>query len=511
VRQQLERILESPDFDASRRSREFLRFVIEETLRGRGASISQSTIATQVFGRRDDFDPVSDPIVRIQAGRLRRSLERYYLLAGHKDPVRIELPRGAYLPRFGATVVEPEAPAAQIRRHGRRATDEWPSVVVLPFDVTGLDPDRGGLANQFDEELAAELGRYRELRVLRQADREKTLRVPLRAHFTLSGAVRAVGEGLELTARLVDGASGEQLWAESQRTAAAAGGERGSPADAARVIAARVGSEEGIVVQTLAARTRQGGFGDSPYGAVLRSYDLYLRRDDACFEDVLGALRRVVAQSPEPSLAWSRLARLYMANYAFEISNAETPIDAAVDYAQSGTRLDPGSRRALCVLGAVLLVKGELGAALEQAEAASGVAPGSLVYLETIGWLLTLAGDFERGPALVREAVERNPYHLPHAAHALWLDALQRGDHAAAYQAALEYQDSVFFWRSLMRACSLGHLGRTSEAKREVAELLESRPGFAARGRILISRFVKRPDLQERVAEGLARAGLRLA
>jgi tetratricopeptide (TPR) repeat protein len=308
----------------------------------------------------------------------------------------------------------------------------------------------------------------------------------------------------------VDGASGEQLWAESQRTAAAADGERGSPADVARVIAARVGSEEGIVVQTLAARTRQGGFAESPHGAVLRSYDFYFGRDHSRFEDVLGALRQVVAQSPETSLAWTRLARLYMANYAFEISNVDTPIDAAIAYAQNGARLDPGGRRALCVLGGTWLVKGELPAAIEQAEAALRLTPGSLVYLEIVGWLLTMAGDFERGPKIVREAVERNPYHLPHSSHALWLDSLRRGDHAAAYEAALEYRDSVFFWRSLMRACSLGHLGRTSEAKREVAELLEARPGFTARGRILISRYVKRPDLQERVAEGLALAGLRL-
>ena len=90
---ELERIFASEDFDASPRSRAFLRFIVEETLAGRPAGLTQDAIATRVFGRREDFDPTFDPIVRIQAGRLRRPLERYYLLGGADDPVRIELPR----------------------------------------------------------------------------------------------------------------------------------------------------------------------------------------------------------------------------------------------------------------------------------------------------------------------------------------------------------------------------------------------------------------------------------
>src|SRR6185503_4526143 len=74
VRRQVARILASPDFDAPRRSREFLGFVVEEALAGRGELITQGSIAVRVFGRSDDFDATVDPIVRIQAGRLRRSL-----------------------------------------------------------------------------------------------------------------------------------------------------------------------------------------------------------------------------------------------------------------------------------------------------------------------------------------------------------------------------------------------------------------------------------------------------
>ncbi|CAO3380111.1 hypothetical protein [Azospirillum argentinense] len=100
VRTQLERILASDHFDASERNRRFLRYVVEECLDGRAPQIKAYCIAVSVFNREPSFDPQSDPIVRLEAGRLRRSLEHYYLTAGRDDPIRIVVPKGGYAPRF---------------------------------------------------------------------------------------------------------------------------------------------------------------------------------------------------------------------------------------------------------------------------------------------------------------------------------------------------------------------------------------------------------------------------
>ena len=137
VRRELQRVLESPDFDAPRRSREFLRFIVEETIAGRGEAITQTTLAKQVFDRKDDFDAIVDPIVRIQAGRLRRSLERYYLLAGKQDPVRLELPKGSYVPVFRATGAEAatqESAAEAAPVAADEPSDGWPSIAVEQFE-----------------------------------------------------------------------------------------------------------------------------------------------------------------------------------------------------------------------------------------------------------------------------------------------------------------------------------------------------------------------------------------
>jgi adenylate cyclase len=100
VRQQMGKILASTEFQGSALLRAFLQFIVDQTLAGHAEEIKGYTVATQVLGRKADFDGARDPIVRILAGRLRRALERYYWDRGGQDAVRIDVPKGAYVPTF---------------------------------------------------------------------------------------------------------------------------------------------------------------------------------------------------------------------------------------------------------------------------------------------------------------------------------------------------------------------------------------------------------------------------
>ena len=169
VKLELERILASADFDASPRSRAFVRFIVEETLAGRQEQLTQTAIATRVFGRREDFDPTVDPIVRIQAGRLRRSLERYYLMSGAEDPVRIELPRGTYVPVARGAAEGPQRPGEGGRGQGGAVADGWPSVVVRMFECDGW-PELEPSLSRLNGRLCVEIGHYGDVRVVRRGE-----------------------------------------------------------------------------------------------------------------------------------------------------------------------------------------------------------------------------------------------------------------------------------------------------------------------------------------------------
>ena len=223
IQAQLDRIIASSAFDASPRNCTFLRFVVEETLAGRGDRIKAYTIGTSVLQRDETFDPQADPIVRIEAHRLRRSLERYYLIAGKDDPIRIDIPKGGYVASFqhllsaredGGDTTAPELPQAeppnfaghreaQRSREGIRslwpsrrilargvapgmavlaraiglllwrettepkaivpeATD-GPSIIVLPFENLSDSPAKAYLAGGITEEIFTSLAQFREL------------------------------------------------------------------------------------------------------------------------------------------------------------------------------------------------------------------------------------------------------------------------------------------------------------------------------------------------------------
>src|SRR3954469_4900799 len=99
----LQRIVASREFMNSDRKRRFLKFVVQETLAGHAGRIKAYAIALDVFDRDPSFNPVDDPVVRIEAGRLRRCLEHYYLAEGAADRIRITIPKGGYVPHFIVT------------------------------------------------------------------------------------------------------------------------------------------------------------------------------------------------------------------------------------------------------------------------------------------------------------------------------------------------------------------------------------------------------------------------
>ena len=105
VRAELERILASEVFSRSQQLRRLLSFIVEQRLAGQGHSLKESVLAHEVYGKGTDFDGGADPVVRVDARRLRDKLREYY--DGRSDPVVITLPKGSYVPVFEANSASP--------------------------------------------------------------------------------------------------------------------------------------------------------------------------------------------------------------------------------------------------------------------------------------------------------------------------------------------------------------------------------------------------------------------
>lgn len=100
VRTQCDRILASEGFARSQRQSAFLKYIVNSTLEGEANSLKEFTLGIEVFDKDESFDPGVDSIVRVEASRLRSKLSEYYAGEGHGDSVRIDIPKGHYVPAF---------------------------------------------------------------------------------------------------------------------------------------------------------------------------------------------------------------------------------------------------------------------------------------------------------------------------------------------------------------------------------------------------------------------------
>ena len=194
----------------------FLRLTVERTLAGQAGELKEYLIGVEVFDRKSSYDPRVDPIVRVEARRLRSKLKAYYEGDGGADPVLIEFLSGTYAPRLALR--QAAAPARE------PLAGTGITVAVLPFADLGLKPQNQYFSDGLTEELIHALTKVPRLRVVawttaaQLRDRQddlRSLRDQLHVDAVLTGSVRIAGANLRVRVQLIDTASGVYLWSET--------------------------------------------------------------------------------------------------------------------------------------------------------------------------------------------------------------------------------------------------------------------------------------------------------
>jgi serine/threonine-protein kinase len=210
----LEKILAHRLFSRSGRMARFLRLTVERALAGQADGLKEYLIGVEVFDRKPSYDPRIDPIVRVEARRLRSKLKAYYEGDGGADPVLIEFLSGTYVPHVVLRHTAPSSP-----QQGEGIT-----VAVLPFSDLGLKPQNQYFSDGLTEELIHALTKVPRMRVVawntaaQLRDREddvRSLRDQLKVDAVLTGSVRIAGASLRVRAQLIDTGSGVYLWSET--------------------------------------------------------------------------------------------------------------------------------------------------------------------------------------------------------------------------------------------------------------------------------------------------------
>jgi adenylate cyclase len=521
IRGALDRVLASEEFAASARLRDMLRFLVDESLAGRAGRLKGYRIAVEVFHRDERFDADTDPLVRIQAGRLRRALDRYYTGAGAADPLRIEVPKGGYAPTF---VVAPGAVAARgavaDSPTGATAGAAPPVVAVLPFQSLSSDPEQAYFAEGLAAELTIALTRFDGMAVIaHQSALQYRDDVPdvrrigreLGAGYLVQGSVQRLGTALRISASVTEAASQEVLWTERYAFDLAEQDLFAVQDDLAHKVSARIAGRYGAVFRDL-GRDVQGRRTAVPgaYDAVLHFHHFVADRSDAAGRRARAALEQSAALDPGFALAWAMLAELLVDTYAADPEAPAELVDRALAMATRAVALEPTCQQARWALAWTQFFRRDVPAFRSEVERAIALNPNAPYFVGVAGWAHALAGDWGRGLELLDRGIALNP-HYPRWFHfAYYVNHYRTGDYAAALTQAGLMGSSDAPRVLALEAAALARLGRAAEARARAARLAVADPRFRARGRRVVQAFLLDAALGDDLLAGLAEAGVAL-
>ena len=538
IRHQLDRILNSGPFHQSQRRQRFLEYLVNETLAGRGERLKGYNVALEVFDRPETFDPTVDPLVRIEAARLREKLREYYGADGQGDPIHIDLPKGTYTPhiefrqpttpgprpdRPNATTPELSQGPAASQPPSRKTSlgflvatiavlfallagftawrwwapsaplSEKASIAVLPFENIGKDPKWDRFADGLTEDIVTDLSHSKDLFVVARNSTEvyrgkpadmRTVGRDLGVRYVLEGSIQPSGDQIRVTAQLIDTRTGGHVW--SDRYDRPATDLFNVQNDVTGKIAATLAGYEGAVAQAERSLVRR----KPPSN--LTAYEIYLLGTEAKHGGAAGSVTKEGLEEAErlfrkaleidPQLARAYVGLVWVQFYLIDLGLAPSVDEALLEMmeaAEKAVQLDPNDGETHLALGQAYAYHGKREQAAAEYAKAETLAPSSADLLLIAAWSIVQFGESEHAVSLAEQALKLNPQYP---------DWYNQG-FSVVFFFGEEYDKSVKY-RLLVKephaldyaylAMANAYLGRTGAAEAAAANVIKLDPTWIA-------------------------------
>lgn len=510
IRAALERVVASEIMRSSPQLTAFLHFVVEAVLEGNSDRIKGYVIAVEVLKRGTKFNPQIDPIVRVEATRLRRTLERYYADAGAEDPIIIALPRGTYVPTFTR-----RAPARAGDLSGEakaEATVEslppgngMPVLLVESFEVIGTPGPRSLSATSLHATLSDAFARFDLVNIVWDSRAAAGVRLDYRmagsAEYHEDGAVR-------LRFRLVDAGDSSVVWTREVEVAAS-----DEPAAAletiARELTATLVQPFGVIFAHGRAKSLGAGAGDPRYRAILEAAESFRSFDPAQHSRARSQLERLTVLDPSFALGFSYLAALYVREYLYGLDSHDAdlpPLERALRAARRGVELDPESARAYEMLFLTLFVRRDLPAAFAAGDKAIERNKYDMRAVGSYGQRLIAVGDIDKGMDMVMRAGHEGGVRPAVDEFFLFLGSYLRDNATAAAFHAGQLTSDTFQLGLVARALAARAAGERQAARAALDRLFALNREWRENARAQLEKFFPDSVIVDRLAAGLAAA-----
>lgn len=569
VQAALDRILASESFRTSPQLGAFLRFVVEAALGGRAASLKGYTIGVEALGRDPGFDPQIDPIVRVEATRLRRAMERYYAGAGSDDPVVIDLPRGSYVPAFmrrGARAEPPLTPptpsmvrgmlrsrggaaAAMLllatlaalaallpwggAEHARTPTaaiqprtsdagapqpalppgNGMPTIAIEPLRVVGAAQDGQLAAGSLSEKIRDAFARFDTVNVAYNGQPTNGAAGGARGRpdYRLTGSLDYGATATTLRFQLIDAAESTIAWTRDFVYPAAAPDQGAAEDEIVVALTSALLQSYGVIRARDRAKHLASPAGDPRYRCVLEAAESLRSLDPAAHDRARSCLEYLTTVDPSFAVGFEFLAIIYYREDAigYPARAGDPPaLDRALRAARHALELAPGSARAYQMLFVVQYARHDVAAAFAAGEKAISLNPYDMLTLVEYGGRLIMTGEVERGLQMVRRA-GGNGSVLPSWHHYyLFLGNYLAGNLKEAAFHAEQITADDYPLGLVARAIAAKRGGKTDQARRALDRLLEVQPAWRTDARRLLAKSIYDAAAVDRLMRDLAAAGL---
>ncbi|MBD9640515.1 hypothetical protein IB277_29905 [Ensifer sp. ENS07] len=554
ARAALDRLLADRKFHATDRHRKLLRYLIDEFFAGRSGRVKAYTIAIDVFGRPTTFDAATDPIVRVEVSRLRAALAQYHDNFGEKAGLRIELPKGNYVPHFttsgrspapsGIAISpverrrkpdEPEAIPAIVQPKRRRFTliagavagaavmggaaylsfverFPWqpvlsakPTIVIIVPTASGADAEEQRKASDY---LVHALSHFSGVRTLTQrpaAGVDGSSQSGKEYHVSI--AYNVASHEHRVSWQVVDAQSNEALRAGTAKADIDSSDARAVQEKLLTRLAGSLAGEEGVIVSLEAA-----GQLVSPslgYGCVLLAYASLARIDPEGLASARTCLERSVTYQAVDADVLASLAMVLVATG--EASASPTAAARAMELADKAVALAPQSSQSYVAQMQARFVGGDKEAAFLSGRRAAALNPLDDAIPARLGLLFFVSGDYSEGVRLARVAEAGCDYLHRDAALTLALDDYRNGKYRDALTRARQLANPADTAVNILRMASAGQLSLTREATNALGGLRWTKRGLPQSAETELAARGYAPDLIALIDEGLSKAGVRLA